>query len=228
MAHVGDEVAGAPEKAGAAGVEGVLDRGRIDRQEVRRGGGAGQDVRRETSPRRSGIAPLARAHVVEDPVQRPGRGEIPLPDHAEQRVRCPRRIAETPITFGRSDRGTPRRDAGELQAQSADLTGDRLPLAQGRGQAAGRPPRDGIATASLLSMDSVALVAVAVASALRTAYSLGVDELVGHLNLPGTRPPSRSPTTPGATRHDRADSGSPTAAPICATLLLPPAASGPA
>ena len=61
MAHVGDEVAGAPEKAGAAGVEGVLDRGRIARREVCGRGGAGQDVRRETSPRHPGLALLARA-----------------------------------------------------------------------------------------------------------------------------------------------------------------------
>ena len=227
MAHVGDEVAGAPEKAGAAGVEGVLIAdGLIARKFV----GAAALVRMFAAKR-------ARAALASRPSPAPrssrilssaGRGEIPLPDHAEQRVRCPRRIAETSITFGRSDRGTPRRDAGELQAQSADLTGDRLPLAQGRGQAADRPLKGRHPNRFTPVHGFGCLGGCRGRLCTATAYSLGVDELVGHLNLPGTRPPSRSPTTPGATRHDRADSGSPTAAPICATLLLPPAASGPA
>src|SRR5271154_771898 len=71
-------------------------------------------------------------------------------------------------------------------------------------KAAARPPtapsRDGLPTASLPSTDSAALVAVAVASALLTAYSLGVDELVGHLNLPGTAAIQSEPN------HARSDS----------------------
>ena len=119
--HVGEEMPQARQGAAAAGVEGGLDRRRVQQRVVARGQRVDQVGQHEADP--FGVA-LVQAGLGHHAFHALRGGQVGLHRAAQQRVARPARFGEPAVPAGRLHLGAAHGDAGQLAGQLPPSPGD--------------------------------------------------------------------------------------------------------
>ena len=131
--HVGDEMPEAGQGAAAAGIDGGLQRRRVQQRVIARGQRVDQVGHPETNA--FGVRPV-QAGVCHHPFRGPRSSQVCLHRPAQQRIARPSRIGEPAVAPGRLHLRRAHRDAGQLTQQLTAPPGDKpRPASQRRSQA---------------------------------------------------------------------------------------------